>query len=449
MVGAPSPSTEPAPELPSSLPPPILDALQPDRAAKVDSLHAMFPDAPKQELLAYLKARDFDLEQAATQFRSTLTWRAEFGEVSIDQIAPFLRAAPGSAGPDGCMVCLEDGRGGCARDLQGRPVIASIGMLHGSRLEMQQQYVYAMQRAKLYVLPGQLIPDVCVVVEVAPRAGAAATFRFPDKDNRALMDMQKQHFPGTLGSTTHFCGIPRAATWGFRLVKPFMRRETFEAIQLHTSYAGLQRYLPDGARLPQWGGGGFDFDSERYIAWRAAEEGVAEGAAAEAEGAGAAGAVRRYEKNAGAAAEDAMNDGGSELSLLELLEDEEHPPLLVSKDTWKCGSGSGWFSNTKWKQKTLVLGGGGGMLAYFNSGSETAANKASRVIILGPEASVRKGGADDRGKGKGGAGPDHLWVLSTAARSYTFGCDTEEGAGKWVSSLTSAIELTNNNAGGE
>jgi predicted small secreted protein len=40
-------------------------------------------------------------------------------------------------------------------------------------------------------------------------------------------------------------------------------------------------------------------------------------------------------------------------------------------------------------------------------------------------------------------------VLSTAARSYTFGCDTEEGAGKWVSSLTSAIELTNNNAGGE
>jgi hypothetical protein len=77
-------------------------------------------------------------------------------------------------------------------------------------------------------------------------------------------------------------------------------------------------------------------------------------------------------------------------------------------------------------------------LLYFNSGSETAANKASRVIILrsGSEASVLRAqgrrGRPGQGQGRRGAGPPV--VLSNVARSYTFGCDTEEGAGKWASS---------------
>ena len=44
-----------------------------------------------------------------------------------------------------CLVCLEDGRGGCARDHQGRPILASIGMPYGTVAEQEAQMIYAMQ----------------------------------------------------------------------------------------------------------------------------------------------------------------------------------------------------------------------------------------------------------------------------------------------------------------
>ena len=73
----------------------------------------------------------------------------------------------------------------------------------------------------------------CVVVEVAPRPGAAVTFRFPDRETRSVLDLARQHYPGsTVASTTHFCGLPRAVTWGFALCKPFMAKETYENMVL-------------------------------------------------------------------------------------------------------------------------------------------------------------------------------------------------------------------------
>ena len=47
-------------------------------------------------------------------------------------------------------------KGDCARDKLGRPVVVSIGMLHGSAKEMQAQMVYATNRALLYARPGEL-----------------------------------------------------------------------------------------------------------------------------------------------------------------------------------------------------------------------------------------------------------------------------------------------------
>jgi len=156
---------------------------------------------------------------ASAQIKEALAWRSEKGIVTIEQIAPFLRAPPGKKGPDGCVVLLEDGRGGCARDNTGRPVVVSIGMSHGSATEMQAQMAYVMQRAKAYALPGQCPHNTCTIIEVVPRDGAATTFRFPDKDVRTLFDLQTNVFPSSLGTSTHFCGLPRAVTWAFRLCK--------------------------------------------------------------------------------------------------------------------------------------------------------------------------------------------------------------------------------------
>ena len=106
---------------------------------------------------------------------------------------PFLRApAPDRAHPDGCVVLLEDGAGGCARDARGRPILLSLGMTHGSAAEMQKQMVYALERASLHRLPGHARGECCTVIEVRPREpGAAVTFRFPDKDVRTLFDLQE------------------------------------------------------------------------------------------------------------------------------------------------------------------------------------------------------------------------------------------------------------------
>ena len=38
-------------------------------------------------------------------------------------------------------MCLENGLGDCARDKDGRPIILSIGMTHGSFADMQNQMV--------------------------------------------------------------------------------------------------------------------------------------------------------------------------------------------------------------------------------------------------------------------------------------------------------------------
>ena len=87
--------------------------------------------------------------------QSTNAWRKAFKTPTILDCAPFLRIPEGNSGPDGCVVCLEDMKGDCARDLRGRPIVASIGMLHGSAKEMQSQMVYATNRALLYAQKGR------------------------------------------------------------------------------------------------------------------------------------------------------------------------------------------------------------------------------------------------------------------------------------------------------
>ena len=66
--------------------------------------------------------------------------------------------------------------------------------------------------------------------------GAPATFRFPDRDVRTLFNLQETVFPGGNFSTTHFCGLPRFVTFAFKLVKPFMSREAYEAMVLKPSF---------------------------------------------------------------------------------------------------------------------------------------------------------------------------------------------------------------------
>ena len=106
--------------------------------------------------------------------------------------------------------------------------------------------------------------------------GAPATFRFPDRDVRTLFNLQETVFPGGNFSTTHFCGLPRFVTFAFKLVKPFMSREAYEAMVLKPSFSHLGAHgIPNECMLRRWSSHGtFAFDVDEYIEWRAREEGV-------------------------------------------------------------------------------------------------------------------------------------------------------------------------------
>ena len=94
------------------------------------------------------------------------------------------------------------------------------------------------------------------MIEVAPRKGAGTSFRFPDKNVRkANMDLQRQHYPsGAIGTTSHFCGLPRGVTWAFKLCKPFMAKETYDNMKLKPNFNHLPKYLPPASILKAWGG---------------------------------------------------------------------------------------------------------------------------------------------------------------------------------------------------
>ncbi len=459
---APAPSTNPSPRA----------AITADQQALVDALRAALvadeaaapPPAPPGpgdrfyaagamddvELACFLAQRDWKPADAAAQVRAAKAWRNELGELSIADVAPFLRApAPGRAHPDGCVVLLEDGRGGVARDARGRPILLSLGMTHGSAAEMQKQMVYALERASLHRLPGHARGECCTVIEIRPREpGAPVTFRFPDKDVRTLFDLQARQYPGALASTTHFCGLPRAVTWAFRLCKPFMAREAYENMKLRPDFGhllkGKERAIgAESDALERWGGA-LAFDLDAYVAWRAADEGVAATLAAAGEG-------RAFDAAAAAVADEAaMNAMGASghVTAPALLADAE--AVRTHGVLRKRGSGRGLFATTRWKAKLAVLT-RGGALVYFDSTDEAdERNGAARVIPLAAARVERRGADASASPGFFGGGSAAAaaappagagwFAVVTGEREYLFAADAEADAERWVAEINAEID---------
>lgn len=226
-----------------------------------------------------------------------------------------------------------------------------------------------------------------------------------------------------MGPTTHFCGLPRAVTWSFRLVKPFMSARSYAAMKLKPDFSHLrEKHAPASSLLPRWDKQGtLDFDLDAYIEWRAREEGV------EVCGRGAGRAFGAGDDDA------AMNAAGAgRLSLEELMSDDE-AGVLKHGAIDKRGSGRGVFGNRKWKRKHLVVR--GGLAAYFTTADVTAANVATRMIPLGPGCSCARAPRE----GLGLRGPAAPLVLTTPLRDYTFGSETDADADSWVEALRKGI----------
>ena len=73
----------------------------------MDEFQALYPDVDPGELQGFLDIRGGNLEEAVSQYKSTLAWRKSFKAPTIADVAPFLKSGEGCGGPDGCVVCLE------------------------------------------------------------------------------------------------------------------------------------------------------------------------------------------------------------------------------------------------------------------------------------------------------------------------------------------------------
>lgn len=396
------------------------------------------------ELLAFLFACNMDVTKASAKLRGAKSKMDSLGPVTIADVAPFHRAPSKDRKlPDGCLVLLEDMKGGVARDVLGRPIMLSVGMQHGTVEETLKQYLYVTQRAMQYALPNVPPGAACIVIDIVPQEkGAPVSFRFPDKDVRQIFDLQERCFPGALFSSSHFCGLPRFVTWTFRLVKPFMRAETYEAMVLKSSFSHLPtHYIEREQMLPRWGGTR-QFDIDEYVEWRAAEEGVDLSALCP-RGAGRAfdpksAANSLAAARAAAAGEEVGGEGaagvGGAVTAPDFISEAgavKHGPVS------KRGSGRGLFSTIRWKSKLLVLT--PEALAYFDGlNASDQANKLARLIPLrgmgGDEetASVARVSGDTTGH-------SHQFCVSAGGRDYLFAAESAEAADSWVSAIDDVL----------
>jgi hypothetical protein len=110
-------------------------------SAALEEMARRFPDAGRGVLMGYLKNRDWRVEEAVAQYDGTLRWQQTSPPGTIADFAPMMMTPPGCGGPDGCIVCLEDMKGDCARDSRGRPIIANIGKQEQTRLRERKSIV--------------------------------------------------------------------------------------------------------------------------------------------------------------------------------------------------------------------------------------------------------------------------------------------------------------------
>lgn len=372
------------------------------------------------ELDSYLQFQK-SVSAAARTLLASRKWQKE-NPITIADVAPFYRAPPGKKNPPACLACLEDGKGGVARDHEGRPIICMMGVIYGNVEELKKQVAYALQRADIYRLPHHRPGEVCFVTEALSRESGwlSPSFRVPGAAVRSLFDFMKNYFPGSQFSVLHFCGLPSFVVGFFKVIKPFMSEEIFGRLKLKSNFAHLKKdgYVKKDSLLPHWDKEGtFEFDLDKYVEWRAREEGIP--------------LTDVCARGHGRAYDGPLAYSTISVTAQDVLGTEEAREDIVKKG-WgeKQGSGLGLFSSNRWKSKYLVLT--SGLLFYFESAKVSDTNEASRMIPIDKNSSVARLAANPDEK-------KHMLCLS-ADREYVFGFSSEKEAQEWANVLQKQCE---------
>lgn len=199
-----------------------------------------------------------------------------------------------------------------------------------------------------------------------------------------------------------------------------MDPEAYSNMVLKPDFSHLSGVMTKTNMLREWGGE-INFSLEDYINWRAEEEGVVELLDK---------SIRRY---TGAA--DQVNPLAEDVGALTSYHiSHSDPPARKMGSLWKRGSGVGFFSSFKWKQKLFCVGPGGVMM-YFDSNEISETNKASRIMQLaGSYVEPLPEGMDSKQFG---------FQVVAPSRSFVLSCSSRDEYDAWLEAFTEEISIAN------
>ena len=201
-----------------------------------------------------------------------------------------------------------------------------------------------------------------------------------------------------------------------------MEEEAYNNMLVKPDYSHIitQNYVSK-ENLPKECGGDFEFDVKKYVEWRANEEGVNVNYDD----------IRRYDpKNSAQISEMDMKLSLLQTTSLQLVQGELKPTKQGILQ--KQGSGKGFFSNYKWKEKFVSVG-PGGMCYYFNSPEISDNNKVSTVITL-------SGAYIELLDTQNGNG--YSFQLVTSERNYIFCTKTEDERNDWIRAFNEQFSIS-------
>jgi len=211
------------------------------------------------ELKGFLKAENCDVNKALLRLKEKAEWKSKLGNVNIRDVAPSLRS-------DGYSVCLEG-----LKSREGLPIIYSYGMPKGTADSIARQTAYLQERVMAASQDSRACREgyrsLVLINTTAP------SFRFPDKAIRqGGVQVINKHYPWATTSTTVFIGVPKPVKMMFKMTKPIMG-SMYDRFKFADTPEELFKYISPN-NLPKEYGGTADWQLERYIKKRAANERV-------------------------------------------------------------------------------------------------------------------------------------------------------------------------------
>ena len=211
-------------------------------------------ECPITMVAAYLKHFDWDEEEVISKIKSVRVEFEKRDKPSLMHILPFVGADPQGV-PRPCGVLLEDGRGGCARDLQGNPIVVVYGAFECDSEGAILQMNFLNDRLVKYIGEKEL-PMITYVFDMGPRKHLH-NLNMPF--NMAFYNYT-QLFPQTFNM--YICAASPLAIKGFNILPSGMKANTVVA----EDYSNLVGKIAPESMLPGWHEEGkFDFDISKYM----------------------------------------------------------------------------------------------------------------------------------------------------------------------------------------